>query len=200
MNYIAHIHIGNHTQTSLLGNFLGDFIKGNISDKLPQYLADGVRLHRKVDQFTDQHPLVKTLRQKFPHSLRRVSGIVIDIVFDHCLLQQWDSFTQQAEHQVLGLFYQQLSEFKGIEQAHFKRLSDSLVNDKWLSDYSDRVTCMRAFVSIERRLNNKILFAHDAYAFLKAEQQVFDTTFAAFYPALLDHAVHCKEQLISQHF
>jgi acyl carrier protein phosphodiesterase len=200
LNYIAHIHIGNHTQTSLLGNFLGDFVKGNINEKLPQPLADGVRLHRKVDHFTDQHPLVINLRQKFPSSLRRVSGIVIDIVFDHCLLKKWDNYTQQTEQQVLARFYQQLSEFKGIDQPQFKGLSESLVNDQWLSQYRNRATCMRAFMSIERRLNNKILFAHEAYAFLEAEQQLFDTTFASFYPALLEHAVHCKEQLTRQQF
>ena len=195
MNYIAHIHIGNHTQTSLLGNFLGDFVKGNINDKLPQSLADGVRLHRKVDQFTDQHFLVRKLREKFPPALRRISGIVIDIVFDHCLLMQWSHFTLQSEHDVLTDFYNQLSEFRGLEHPHFTRLSASLLNDKWLLNYRELATCLHAFVSIERRLNNKIIFAQDAYAFVKAERQLFATTFSSFYPALLEHALHCKQQL-----
>lgn len=200
MNYIAHIHIGHHTQTSLLGNFLGDFVKGNISDKLPPCLATGVSMHRKVDIYTDQHSLVTSLRQKFPPSLRRVSGIVIDIVFDHCLLKQWHHFTQQTEWQVLERFYQQLSEFDGIEQANFNRLSASLLQDKWLSEYKEPATCLRAFMSIERRLKHKIVFAHTAYDFVQTHQSLFDSTFSVFYPTLLDHALHCKKQLTSQHF
>ena len=200
MNYLAHIHIGFHTQTSLLGNFLGDFVKGNINDTLPQSLADGVRLHRKVDQFTDQHPLVLNLRQKFPDSLRRVSGIVIDIMFDHCLLKQWNNFTQRAESEVLEHFYQQLHEFKGVDHPHFKRLSASLIKSKWLIDYRNLSTCLNAFLSIEHRLKYKIVFAHDAYAFVQAEQRLFDTIFSAFYPALLEYALHCKKQLANQHY
>lgn len=88
MNYLAHIHIANHTQTSLLGNFLGDFVKGQAFNDLPRELATGVRLHRKIDQFTDSHELVKGLRRSFPRDLRRVAGIVIDITFDYFLLQQ----------------------------------------------------------------------------------------------------------------
>ena len=48
MNYIAHIHIGSHTQTHLLGNFLGDFVKGSQLQYLPFEIEQGIRLHRSI--------------------------------------------------------------------------------------------------------------------------------------------------------
>ena len=193
MNYIAHIHIGFHTQTSLLGNFLGDFVKGQISDSLPQSLIEGVTIHRKVDQFTDHHPQVIKLRQAFPESLRRVSGIVIDVVFDYYLLKHWHRFSHQGAQQVLSQFYQQLAEFDAIEHAHFKQLRHSLIRSQWLIDYQSRLTCLRAFKAIEQRLRHKIVFAQQAYQFVEQHDALFDNAFSCFYPALLEHALHCKQ-------
>ena len=193
MNYIAHIHIGFHTQTSLLGNFLGDFVKGQISDTLPQSLIEGVIIHRKVDQFTDQHPHIIKLRQAFPDSLRRVSGIVIDVVFDYYLLKHWHRFSPQGAHQVLSEFYQQLAEFDAIEHAHFKHLRHSLIRSQWLIDYQSRLTCLRAFKAIEQRLRHKIIFAQQAYDFVEKQNALFEDTFISFYPELLQYALHCKQ-------
>mgnify|MGYP003652602573 FL=1 len=197
MNYIAHIHIAHHTQTSLLGNFLGDFVKGQALNDLPAELATGVRLHRKVDLFTDNHELVVDLRRTFPKELRRVAGIIIDITFDHFLLKQWDELTAKPTDEVLDSFYQQLADFNGIDSAHFSRLSESLLKDRWLSDYHQQQTCLSALQSIERRLKHKIIFAHDAYAFFQLNKASFAATFTAFYPELLIHALHCSQKLSS---
>jgi acyl carrier protein phosphodiesterase len=198
LNYIAHIHIANHTQTSLLGNFLGDFVKGQAFQVLPQELAIGVRLHRKVDQFTDNHVLIKNLRETFPRHLRRIAGIVIDIIFDYVLLQQWDELTLISKEHVLDSFYQQLSDFDEIDSPHFNRLMQSLLADRWLIEYLEPLTCLRALQSIERRLNNKIIFAESAFTFFQVNQVKFETTFTAFYPELLVHALHCSKQLASK--
>ena len=79
MNYIAHIHIAEHTDTSMVGNFLGDFVKGSELQYLPAELETGIRLHRSVDVFTDQHPAIIKLKSAFPPSIRRMAGITIDI-------------------------------------------------------------------------------------------------------------------------
>lgn len=197
MNYIAHIHIANHTQTSLLGNFLGDFVKGQALNELPSELVTGIRLHRKIDLFTDSHELVINLRRTFPKELRRVAGIVIDITFDYFLLQQWDELTTKSKNQVLDAFYQQLTDFNGLDSVHFSRLSESLLKDRWLIDYHEQQTCLRALQSIEGRLKHKIIFAHAAYAFFKVNQVSFAETFTAFYPELLKHALHCSQKLPS---
>lgn len=197
MNYIAHIHIAHHTQTSLLGNFLGDFVKGQALNDLPAELATGVRLHRKVDLFTDSHELVVNLRRTFPKELRRVAGIIIDITFDHFLLKQWDEHTAKPTEQVLEAFYLQLADFDGIDSAHFSRLSESLLKDRWLIEYHQQQTCLRALQSIERRLKYRVIFAHDAFAFFQLNQASFAATFSAFYPELLIYALHCSQKLSS---
>ncbi len=85
MNYLAHLHIAAHTRTSLVGAFMGDFVKGRAWQQLPAELAQGVRLHRHVDSWIDQRYLDAQLPQLFPAPLRRFSTIALDIYLDYLL-------------------------------------------------------------------------------------------------------------------
>ena len=81
MNYLAHLHLADKTETSLVGNLMGDFFKGSIDQaNLPEALSLGIQLHRKVDSFTDAHPFVKSLKRQMPEH-RRYGGIIIDVLF-----------------------------------------------------------------------------------------------------------------------
>lgn len=92
MNYLAHLHIAEHTKTSFLGNFLGDFVKGNPDDKFNLAVVKGIRLHRFVDSYTDSHPIIKSIKPLFKKELRRFSPVALDMFWDHCLAKNWSHF------------------------------------------------------------------------------------------------------------
>ncbi|MFT4993053.1 MAG: acyl carrier protein phosphodiesterase [Paraglaciecola sp.] len=188
MNYIAHIHIAQHTNTSMVGNFLGDFVKGSELGYLPTALESGIRLHRSVDVFTDQHPGIVELKNTFPANIRRMAGIAIDIYFDHLLLQHWQAFSKQAYQQTLASFYQELQACPLAINPRYAMLRGSLLQEQWLEHYIDVETCLRAFKSIEARLHNRVTFAQQASEFLQQKQQYANQIFLDFYPDLLRHA------------
>ena len=158
MNYIAHIHIGAHTHTHLLGKFLGDFIKGSQLQHLSFEIEQGVRLHRSIDVFTDSHPLIVKLKQCFPSDIRRMAGVVIDIYFDHLLMQTWHRYSNTHFNIVFADFYQQLEQFSLPDNTHFNQQAERLKTHQWLDQYVNIETCFRAFLSIEKRLKNRIYF------------------------------------------
>ncbi len=135
LNYIAHIHIGIHTQTSLLGNFLGDFIKGSQLQHLPFEIEQGIRLHRSIDVFTDSHPLVIELRRYFPRDIRRMAGVIIDIYFDYLLMQTWKRYSGTHFNTVFADFYQQLEQFSLPDNTHFQKVAEGIKKHQWLNEY-----------------------------------------------------------------
>ncbi|WP_299074999.1 ACP phosphodiesterase [uncultured Paraglaciecola sp.] len=189
MNYIAHIHIGSHTQTSLLGNFLGDFVKGSQLQHLPCEIEHGIRLHRSIDVFTDSHPLIIELKQCFPRDIRRMAGVIIDIYFDHLLMRAWDSYSTTHFNVVFSKFYQQLEHFSLADNLHFRQQAERLKTHQWLNEYLHIETCFRAFLSIEGRLKNKVLFAKKAQSFLLQYAEPLESSFQQFYPECLDHGL-----------
>lgn len=188
MNYIAHLHIAKQTNTSLLGSFLGDFVKGSQLDTLPDALRIGVTLHRKVDVFTDAHEEVARLKSHFPDGLRKMSGVVLDIYFDHLLMQHWSAYASEPVEELFDLFYQDLDKHKVSPSTRYERVKQSLLAHQWLRHYIERSQCHGAFVSIEQRLKNKIVFADDAMAHLNAQHDDIEQAFQRFYPHLLDYA------------
>ncbi|MFQ3198025.1 MAG: acyl carrier protein phosphodiesterase [Paraglaciecola sp.] len=185
MNYIAHLHLAKATQTSLVGNFLGDFVKGSHLQHLPGEIQTGIKLHRKIDVLTDNHPQVVKLRTLFPPHIRRVAGIVLDVYFDYLLMCHWPQFCDQHHSILFSHFYRELGSCKHTGNEHFQHVRQGLISHRWLADYQYEGACLRALKTIEHRLNHKIVFAEAAMVYLRSHHQEIQQSFLQFYPDLL---------------
>lgn len=195
MNYIAHIHLGVHTETSLLGNFLGDFVKGSSFLELPIPLQHGIKLHRKVDQYTDAYSEVIDLKKHFPASLRRMSGVVLDIYFDYLLLKHWTQFSKQVPEACFSAFYQELEQTQLSIPGSYNGVKSSLLEHRWLANYKHLSTCLRAFYSIEKRLRGKVVFAEQSMFYIERNHLAIERAFLNFYPQLQDFSRHTAVQI-----
>jgi acyl carrier protein phosphodiesterase len=89
MNYLAHAALSYPLKPITLGNIIADHVRGRDLSYLPEGIAQGVRLHRQIDRYFDNHPQIIELRALMPQGLRRFSGIAIDFWFDHLLAKHW---------------------------------------------------------------------------------------------------------------
>lgn len=93
MNHLAHVLLAGSHPDHRLGAFLGDHVKGTAAlDALPPEIARGVRLHRKIDSWSDSHPAVIELRARNGPGWRRYSGIILDVLFDAMLVRNWHRY------------------------------------------------------------------------------------------------------------
>lgn len=93
MNFLAHLWLADQTGTSLAGSVLGDVVHGPDLSAYPADIALGVRLHRRIDALTDQHPRSQALRAAWPEGGRRYAGILLDLVADYALVQDWPRYS-----------------------------------------------------------------------------------------------------------
>lgn len=97
MNHLAHVVLAGPDPDDRLGAFLGDHVKGVDAVKaLPAGLARGVRLHRRIDGWSDSHPAVVHLRALSGPTWRRYSGVILDVLFDAMLVRNWDTWQDVA--------------------------------------------------------------------------------------------------------
>lgn len=95
MNFLAHLWLADQTRTSLSGAVLGDVAHGADLSMYPRALEAGIRLHRRVDIATDRHPAISAVRARFAQGARRYAGIILDVVCDHVLARNWDTWNPQ---------------------------------------------------------------------------------------------------------
>ena len=98
MNYLAHIYLSGDSKEIKVGNFIGDFVKGNQHQHFPEKVAYGIILHRRIDSFTDQHSAVRECIQLLRPGYGKYAGIVADIFFDHFLASNWKDYSMDSLH------------------------------------------------------------------------------------------------------
>ena len=89
MNHLAHFMLAPADDQARAGTWLGDFVRGSDLSAWPFAIEQAIRLHRRIDSFTDTHALMRDARRSLPAPLRRYSGILLDVYFDHLLIQHW---------------------------------------------------------------------------------------------------------------
>ena len=94
MNFLAHAYLSPEDPLVMLGNTFGDLVKGKKMVGVHPQVRQGVLLHRRIDDFTDKHQLVKKCVEVFKPALGRFSPAVVDMVFDYFLAHTWSDFSQ----------------------------------------------------------------------------------------------------------
>lgn len=193
MNYLAHIHIADYCNSDIAGNLLGDFIKGDPSGKFPAHIVQGIKLHRFVDSYTDQHPLMKQAKLCFPPQLRRFAPIALDVFWDHCLSTHWLDYHLQPYKEPLQQFCRrmQLQCDNTIENLPepYLRVTESMWQDEWLLSYTEMDNIRFALKRISQR-SARIAPVAECYGTLERRHSLLNELFADLYPDLLKQAAN----------
>ena len=182
MNYLAHLHLGGEQPAQLLGSLYGDFVKGWLRGQWPADIEAAIRLHRRVDVFTDTHALVARARARFPVERRRYSGILLDLFFDHCLARYWQDYAEQPLPQFSGRVYQVLLDEPNLP-CHLAQIAQRMAAQDWLGSYSEFATLELVLAGMQRRLSRPEGL-DGALAELEQLYEPLLGDFRAFYPQL----------------
>lgn len=186
MNYLAHLHLGGPTPAQLLGSLYGDFVKGPLDGRFAADIEAAIRLHRRIDAFTDSHPAVLAARARFPANRRRTSGILLDLFFDHCLAQAWDDYAVESLPLFTRRVYQLLNTTLELP-GHLALIAPRMAAQDWLGSYRDFATLPRVIEAIRRRLSRPELFDGAADEMTHLYDALW-ADFRAFYPELVRFA------------
>lgn len=150
MNFLAHAWLARHGNDDFLfGNLIADGVKGQCLDDWPLDVALGIRHHRRVDAYVDQHPRIVAARSRAPSDARRFAGIALDLVWDHFLARQL-SPDDELIPRCYGLF---------IQRAAPERLASMMpvmVQQDWLRRYADWEFTCRALEGLGERLDQRL--------------------------------------------
>jgi len=93
MNYLAHLYLSGTDEKTMVGNFIGDYVKGSDWQKFPDDIKKGILLHRQIDTFTDAHAKFREAKILFRAEFGLYSGIVVDFLYDHYLAKNWNDYS-----------------------------------------------------------------------------------------------------------
>lgn len=89
MNFLMHMLLSGDDDQLLVGNFMGDFVKGPLGERFPPRVRQGVQLHRRIDSFAEQQPLFRQSRQRLAPAYGLYRGVMVDLFYDYFLVNDW---------------------------------------------------------------------------------------------------------------
>ncbi|GAA0344684.1 ACP phosphodiesterase [Morganella psychrotolerans] len=186
MNFLAHLHLASLANSSLLGNLMADFVRGAPEDQYSAAVAQGIRLHRRVDTLTDSHPLVREARQLFRPELRRYAPITLDVVWDHFLSRHWSDIvpgiplTDFTQH-VRTVIEPQLA----FTPLKFQEMNEFMWPQRWLIRYQEVPYIGQVLAGMARRRPKLAALKETDYDFINNYQSLEDIFFR-FYPQMME--------------
>ena len=149
MNFLAHAYLSKGEPDLLVGNFIADFVKGSKIQSFPDRIQEGIRLHRRIDAFTDSHPLFIGSKRRLAPKYRHYSGVIVDLIYDHLLAKNWDEFHQDSLLTFTESLYKTVQAENEILPEGVRHLLQYMVPDNWLFHY-------HSLEGIDRALNGLI--------------------------------------------
>lgn len=146
MNFLAHLFLSGSDPMVRIGNFIGDHVKGRMHQNYAPGIQKGILLHRKIDRFTDVHPLVKQSAARLSAKYGRYSGIVMDVFYDFFLANNWSLYTDEPLHQYVSGVHRLLMVNYFKLPAEVKRILPFMVKSRRLESYA-------TYQGIERSLS-----------------------------------------------
>lgn len=197
MNFLAHLHIADHCNSHLMGNLLGDFVKGDPSKQYQTDISNGIKLHRFVDRITDHHVLVEECKPHFTGVARRFAPIALDMFWDHCLAKHWRTFSPQSLDSFVRYAYSEVNkQISDDLPPRFLMLHSRMWSGGWLQSYQDLENIEFALHRMSQR-SPRMADLTTTFEVLDNEYEQLEAKFAALYRDVLRQSAEYHQQLIN---
>lgn len=155
MNYLAHLYLAGNRPGLVIGGFLADFVKGPLKGNYPLDIEQGMRLHRKIDVWSDKHSAIGPFRQSLPAEFNRYSGIIADVLGDHFLACHWPDHSEESLEAFVRKQIKILEAEKNIYPERAQWVLERMTKGQWLTSYRDINYCLGTLGHIGQRLKRE---------------------------------------------
>ena len=151
MNFLAHLYLSGNSEGLLIGNFIADSVKGKAYENYNQEIQKGILLHRKIDTFTDSHPIVSQSKQRLHSRYHKYSPVVVDIFYDHFLAVKWNNYSTVSLNEFAENSYRLMNTNFEILPEKVKFMLPYMIKGNWLVNYSNVEGIRKTLTGMSRR-------------------------------------------------
>jgi acyl carrier protein phosphodiesterase len=183
MNFLAHAYLSGNDENIIVGNFIADHVKGKAVERYSDQIKTGIRLHRRIDAFTDAHPVVRKSIARLKGDYGRFSGVIVDMFYDHFLAKYWNEYSNLPIRRFTSGIYRVMMKHFIILPPKTRRILPFMMADDWLLGYSRLEGLNMALSGMSRRTNFNSGMEHAVEA-LKRDYELFRIEFSDFFTDL----------------
>ncbi len=151
MNFLGHLYLSGEDPLVIVGNFMADAVKGRDLSRYEEGLQQGIRLHRAIDVFTDQHPITLVGRERLRATTGKYAGVALDLFYDHVLASNWAQLHPEPLPDFTARMYALLQAHAHHMPERTRGMLPYMVRYDWLNSYARMDGIGRALEGLSRR-------------------------------------------------
>ncbi|WP_018476087.1 acyl carrier protein phosphodiesterase [Echinicola pacifica] len=194
MNFLAHAYLSFDQPKVLLGNLIGDFVRGPLKEHYEKNIVVGIRLHRAIDKFTDSHLQVKEAQKLLKPTYQRYSLVITDVYFDYFLSKYWADYDHRSIEEYAQWVYDTVDQNAELLPQNFLYMFHYMKTDNWLVQYGTIPGMKASLTGISKHttFDSKMETAH---LFLQENEAELKHYFDLFFPDLIAFSKSKVEEL-----
>lgn len=192
MNFLAHLYLSKNHDDLMIGNFIADAVKGNRHKDFDSGIQAGILLHRFIDSFTDEHPIVRRSKRRLNSRYKHYNGVIIDIIYDHFLAKNWLNYAEVPLNEYAETTYAFLMKQIDSFPEKIQFMLPYMVKNNWLIMYASIEGIGRILNGMNRRTDGKSQM-NLAVEDLRLHYADFEKDFSTFFEELksaVDHQIN----------
>ena len=183
MNYLAHFYLSGNDTGLLLGNFIADSVKGKKYQQFPAEIQRGVLMHRFIDHYTDNHPIVEETKKRLRPEYHHYAPVIADVFYDHFLAADWRSHFHVTIEIYAKAVYKLLDDNIRLIPDRSRFTLKFMKQDDWLSSYASLEGIHEVLVGMSRRTPFESGMERASWS-LGRDYSQYKKEFDAFFPEL----------------
>lgn len=185
MNYLAHMFLSMDHDDLMIGNLSGDFVRVAEMRYMKPDIERGVLLHRKIDKFTDQHPIVDRTIARLAPTHGKYASVIVDILYDHALTCNWDKYTDESLDDFKDRHYKILTRRYDDLPSRLQKKIGKMVERDFIEAYRsfDGMRVIMRYMDKRTAFPSKFEGSIDQY---EMEFEEFNEDFCEFFPDLIN--------------
>jgi len=136
VNFLTHLFLSNGAPEILVGNLMGDFVKGRLDGRFPPGIKQGILLHREIDSSAGQNRHFLRSKRRLDRSFGHYRGVLVDLFYDHFLAAHWEDYADVPLSVFISNAWRVLCEHKEYLPDKLQRIMPFMFRD-WLPSYTD---------------------------------------------------------------
>lgn len=192
MNYLAHIYLSDNNDESMLGNFLGDFVNISLENNFENSIRNGIFMHRRLDSFTDSHPIFLESKRRISSLNRRFAGVLIDMFYDHFLAKNWNEYSPISLEEYADNFYNILERFSYCLPDKLTERLPVMIEENWLVSYREIDGIKKTLDRIAWRFSKSKHSLKNPIDELTSNYESLEIDFIRFFPCAVEYVNKLK--------
>jgi acyl carrier protein phosphodiesterase len=175
---------------------ISDFVKGKTQYDYPPVIQAGIKLHRSIDDFTDQHPASRVISSLFRPHYRLYSAAFTDIVYDYFIANDRSLFTDSTALEVFTRHtYAELGEHSIFFPQKFSTMYPFMCSQNWLYNYRYDWGIQKSFQGLGRRAAY-LPETEIAFEIFLNNKKILQEQYDLFFPSVKKMASDTMRQLL----